>query len=44
MLAVSALKKSKHDGYMTTHPELGLQPNLFPDYTNRLAINQVMIY
>ena len=33
--------KQHNNGYMTTCPDLGLQPNSFPSSTNRLAINQV---
>ena len=39
LLVVSALETATaNDGYMTTYPELGLQPNSFPGSTNRLAI------
>ena len=37
-------QQTTNDGYMTTCPKLGLQPNSFPGSTNRLAINQVRIH
>ena len=37
-------QQTASDEYMTTCPELGLQPNSFPGSTNRLAVNQVRIH
>ena len=37
-------QQTANDAYITTCPELGLQPNSFPGSTNRLAINQVGIH
>jgi len=35
------MQQTTNDRYMTTCPELGMQPNSFPGSTNKLAINQV---